>query len=129
MKKEELLYINKIKQEFEEKFSRKLIIDFVSMNENDYNPTDVSIDFFDRKDLVDQHFQKCIDKYTPNLEKLKTTRIHKLGMRQEEKFMADFCRYVMRNQLSPGYAATLIGKDKATVFYHGKYKDAKKTGY
>lgn len=114
MTAKELATINNYKKDFEEKFGKKLMIDFSSMNGlNDFNkPVQDRID-------CEQWLYKRAKQLNIDLEviKQKNKHIHKHSNPKEWQFLQEFAKKAMTEGWSLKFCSSLINKDR-TIFYH-----------
>jgi hypothetical protein len=110
-------WIKEKQKEYKELFGMDLEIDFVKMK---------NIKNFDEKafekSLVDDYFEKCIQIYKPNIELIKSGPIKKKSVEKESRFLKDFCSFVVREKLPVVYAASLINKERSSIYYLGGTK-------
>lgn len=119
MDAEQVSKIKEYQRDFEERFSKRLEIDWDTMK----GPRKCSITFrhFKEQDFIDpeQVLLECITKYGASLDKIKDrkTRIHAAGNRRERKAVEEFSKAVIESRINVKEAATLINRDR-TMIYH-----------
>lgn len=115
---EELYVIKKYQREFQEKFNKKLEIDWNSMKG--------IIRFVGRmRPMEDDEIvsleiklNEIVNRNNASLDKIKTKRLSRRKYPNEQKAIVEFSVYVMNNGLNIEEAARLINKDRSGIYYY-----------
>jgi hypothetical protein len=114
MNAQELMTIKGYQREFEEKYGKKLIIDWNSMkgvrrSKGNNTPT--------AQELLDQ----ALVKYSASLDVIKSgCRLFMNSHENERLAIEDFCKNIAHHQINYGKAAKLINRDRSIIYYYEK---------
>ena len=119
MDTEQVSKIKEYQRDFEERFGKRLEIDWDSMK--GVRVRSITYRYAKEDDFIDpeQVLMECIKKYGANLDKIRDrkTRIHAAGSRRERKAVEEFSKAVIESRINIKEAATLINRDR-TMIYH-----------
>jgi hypothetical protein len=119
MDTEQVSKIKEYQRDFEERFGKRLEIDWDSMK--GVRVRSITYRYAKEDDFIDpeQVLMECINKYGASLDKIRDrkTRIHAAGSRRERKAVEEFSKAVIESRINIKEAATLINRDR-TMIYH-----------
>jgi hypothetical protein len=119
MDTEQVSKIKEYQRDFEERFGKRLEIDWDSMK--GVRVRSITYRYAKEDDFIDpeQVLMECIHKYGASLDKIRDrkTRIHAAGSRRERKAVEEFSKAVIESRINIKEAATLINRDR-TMIYH-----------
>ena len=119
MDTEQVSKIKEYQRDFEERFGKRLEIDWDSMK--GVRVRSITYRYAKEDDFIDPErvLMECIKKYGASLDKIRDrkTRIHAAGSRRERKAVEEFSKAVMESRINVKEAATLINRDR-TMIYH-----------
>lgn len=116
----ELNWIKQRQKEFKDRFSKKLEVDFVSMQGMEKTIYTLSRSK-DLKQVEDILAVACI-RWGADVDKIKnkSNRLHIASMEHEKLAMIDFCRQVVSGRLNIKHAASLVNRDRTVIYHFGK---------
>lgn len=120
MTPEELSKVKEYQRDFEERFGKKLHIDWTEMKQ-------LSMDFV--KMPLEDVLKYCVQKHGADEEKLKKRekRSNYRDNHAERNALREYSKIVISNSLNVAKAATLINRHHSMIYHFLKFTDVAKT--
>lgn len=116
----ELNFIKGLQRNYFEKFGKKLVIDFAAMK--DTLPARCSRDLVEEKD-VEKFYDRCLKKYNADKEVIDSkVKLFCPKYGRESKALTAFSKRVITSGWNVSYAARLVGRNHAVIYYYAKNK-------
>ena len=125
MNPSQLQWIKSKQKEHKERFGDELIIDFNAMNGiiNEPKLTSRKRTFIYNNALLDVYFNLCLKKY--KLKREDVTKINNIRAKTKNdlenriaNFLKDFSVYAYTHKVSLYYAASLINRDRSSIYWN-----------
>ncbi len=115
MNQYELMWIKNAKKEFNQKFNKKLVIDYVKTSGiNDARIKSKRIFDYEK---VTKWIKNYVKKYKIDLEIVKNKKLSS-KYHKEYKFIKDYASFLRKENLRYDLGAELIGKERTTLRHH-----------
>ena len=122
----EIAKIKEYQRDFYEKFNKKLIVDFPSMNGS---PKSVAVESKEKinKPTLKRVFEHCVKKHNADATTIRQRdTMLRLSKHQNEKSaLKDFCKLVFKYELNVENAAEMINRHRSCVYHYAGYKKRK----
>ena len=127
----ELTAVKQYQRDFEEKFDRKLLIDWAGMNGVVFNSVTEAIDSVKEEHNIDvgsgdiqDIFDGCVKKHRASKTKIlnRKNRLFLNSSLKERNALKEFCQIVIKYKLSTIQAGKIINRNRTCVYHLGGFK-------
>ena len=119
----ELMIIKKYQRDFQEKFDKRLEIDFISMKGIQVTEVDeLNISVMNVAEAVDldKILDECVKKHGADVDKIKERgkRLQVGAYTKERLAVREFCKIVIHLKGNINQAARLINRDRSVIYHY-----------